>query len=850
MAYTDKPILLLPAYTDSEKERKPSMIGRVSRPSMSRQRKRLTPRFEALTRLFEERNAERFSFRVSPDGLEPELALVFETIGSSSNFMAAVKRIPELEWMVEYQIDGIEPDDDFHDEGAKDKKLTGKVYCVMSTQKALRELLSYWKRYCEDPSINLGDGLASLNDVFATLKDIRAWSPTDRFEDTGVLQMWREELEVRRGTRISFEIELFYRKSPIARAAAEQIVSDLLVSMGGRVLSSCILDEICYHGLAAELPPERIQDLLSEGRDDIELAQTDQIMFFRPAPQTMPELTGVSNGFDVEPLLEDTKVFSEPIIALLDGLPLANHSLLQGRIQVDDPDDFADGYQAHERVHGSQMASLIIHGDLNDSSSEPLDRMIYSRPIMKSKFMREGFPDGVLLVDLIHRAVRRMFEGDGEANPAASTVKIINLSIGDPRRQYLNSVSPLARLLDWLSWKYRVLFIVSAGNLDSIDLNCSICFEDQSLESRTQLIVDSIKSNARNRKLFSPSESINALTVGSCFTDYVNKTDSDSDQCLMEIGLPSPISAIGPGIGRSIKPEILVSGGTSLVDTPDAEGKLGWVYSWNKGPGCLAAMPRSNRPSLGQGFAAGTSVSAALTTHAAGRFYEVLDNVFYLNGMNGVPDEYAALLIKAMIVHGASWQPLSRAMRYYGVNKQKAGRWFGYGIPDFLKVEQCTDRRVTAIGFGSLKNKKAHVYNLPFPVDLHRKQVKRRITVTLAYFTPIAIERQEYRKAQIWFTLGEETKRLGMRENTDWRSVTRGTIQHEIFNGDNLIPWGEDDEIEIKVSCRQGTTTGAIGSNVDYAIIVSAEVAEPIGNLYTSVAEKIRGRISISSSVE
>ena len=28
-------------------------------------------------------------------------------------------------------------------------------------------------------------------------------------------------------------------------------------------------------------------------------------------------------------------------------------------------------------------------------------------------------------------------------------------------------MSPLGRLLDWLSWKYKVLFIVSIGNCDS-----------------------------------------------------------------------------------------------------------------------------------------------------------------------------------------------------------------------------------------------------------------------------------------------------------------------------------------------------------------------------------------------
>ena len=65
-------------------------------------------------------------------------------------------------------------------------------------------------------------------------------------------------------------------------------------------------------------------------------------------------------------------------------------------------------------------------------------------------------------MDKIHEAVRRLFEP--EAGQVASNVRIINLSIGIRYREFYNIISPLARLLDWLSYKYRVLFIVSAGN--------------------------------------------------------------------------------------------------------------------------------------------------------------------------------------------------------------------------------------------------------------------------------------------------------------------------------------------------------------------------------------------------
>ncbi|MGI6781740.1 MAG: hypothetical protein ACOX56_02815, partial [Acholeplasmataceae bacterium] len=80
--------------------------------------------------------------------------------------------------------------------------------------------------------------------------------------------------------------------------------------------------------------------------------------------------------------------------------------------------------------------------------------------------------------NVIHRAVRRIFEGEGATPAVAPTVKVVNISIGDPVRQLTSIMSPLARLLDWLSFKYKVLFIVSAGNQNTGGLNIGISFDE------------------------------------------------------------------------------------------------------------------------------------------------------------------------------------------------------------------------------------------------------------------------------------------------------------------------------------------------------------------------------------
>ena len=84
------------------------------------------------------------------------------------------------------------------------------------------------------------------------------------------------------------------------------------------------------------------------------------------------------------------------------------------------------------RNHGTAMASLIIHGDLT-SPGEPLDRPLYVRPIMRPHDFVLGHEQVIqnrLLTDLLHRAVRRIVEGEAGREAAAPSVRIVNLSIG------------------------------------------------------------------------------------------------------------------------------------------------------------------------------------------------------------------------------------------------------------------------------------------------------------------------------------------------------------------------------------------------------------------------------------
>jgi hypothetical protein len=87
---------------------------------------------------------------------------------------------------------------------------------------------------------------------------------------------------------------------------------------------------------------------------------------------------------------------------------------------------------------------------------KPLKRPIYVRPIMKpirgfdGQFV-EQIPEDVFPVDLVHRAVRRMFEEEEGKPAAAPHVKVISLSICDSSRPFVREVS--AWLVYSIGWQ-------------------------------------------------------------------------------------------------------------------------------------------------------------------------------------------------------------------------------------------------------------------------------------------------------------------------------------------------------------------------------------------------------------
>ncbi len=542
---------------------------------------------------------------------------------------------------------------------------------------------------------------------------------------------------------------------------------------------------------------------------------------------------------DQDPLPEDVPS-GPPVVALFDGLPLQAHRRLQGRLVVEDPDTFEDGYPAENRRHGTAMASLIVHGDLAKEES-PLSRPLYVRPILRPdsrnwKSHGEVVPEGMLVVDLIHRAVRRLFEGDGNEAPVAPHVAIVNLSIGIPDRPFAHSMSPLARLLDWLSWRYKVLFVVSAGNYSGkIELSTSHTAGPSSLDDTEEELIRAVAADARHRRLLSPAEAVNALTVASIHDDASTGLLPPGWEDPYRRGLPSPFNAQGMGYRRGIKPDVLAPGGRVVTRRPLSGGPVLEIYDGGPlPPGQRVASPGTDSGDIGaMRHLQGTSNATALVARACGMLYDVLDELRMEPRGETIEDVPQAVWLKALVTHGSEWGEAGRLLTR--VLKKKANsrqfreyitRLLGYGTIDILRVRECTSKRVTALGGGKLRQDESHVLHFPLPPSLAGERGFRRLAITLAWLSPVNQRHQAWRRAALSFDPPRNLLQVD-RQQADWRAVRRGTLQHEILEGRKAGAFVEGEDLKIRVSCR--ADAGALEEEVPYALVVTLEIAKEIG---------------------
>lgn len=775
---------------------------------------------------------EQIDLSTSVNAADLQLVLVMEAVEDRTDLVEAARKL-NLEVLAEAEYD-IDADEDYSLRSSKprDPFVHSSIHAVCANQASFHKLQTAWNNWKETKQV---PGNAKLRDFFSHLRDIRPWSPQDRLKLTGTEEQLAELLP---NLRHVIEIELWFRNSESLRKRAQDEVAQLLESAGGKVISVAVIAEIGYHGLSCEVSTELLQKLATGDSENITLIKSPNIMYLRVSGQLTggdtPPSSAISSATGPVPS-------GPPVVAILDGVPLANHPLLQNRVHILDPDNFESQYLAHQRKHGTHVTSAIVWGDLS-SSEEPLRRPVLVRPIMvpfaTQDDSREEVPQGHLTPDLMWRAFRDLFESTGNNTAAAPEVVIVNLSLGDPSTPFDTLLSSWARMLDWLSYHYGVLIIVSAGNHRNLPLPTgdSELIKALNGNERRQATLHAQECDLLGRRLLSPAEAINAITVSATHDDEAGAMvptgyDVDPTDGLLSL---SPVSALGTGYRGSVKPELAAPGGrVGYTDPVQPQKLISFKEAGPNGPGVKVA--HSTSPN--QTFVTGTSVSAALVTRQAARLHDELDRI---TGGIKLTRTQRAIAIKALLVHGA--QPFADPE----LNLPLVNKGVGNGVLSRDYSEGCAANEAVVLYLGALKPNTRHHIHLPLPDGLTTTDLKR-VSATLAWFSPINWRHRQYRQAKLEFLKPKgDVPSISKPIYVSGEAAKRGatTHQHLVWETQKSFASKPGSELKMQIKCygQAGLKNDPVA--IDYAFALTLWVAPTFGvDVYTQVRDHLKARI-------
>jgi len=861
----ERPLLAMP-----RPQRRAPPVGQPPRENIpaadaGQQARRLGPKFERMERTLGDPDAFG-EFRDDPSAIVPERALVFEVASEIADFYRAARGVTGLEFLGEDEGDAA-PDEHFYvpdTEGERrdNKRVPRRFYFTIPDQAALRELVSLWHRFQRGEA--LGHGRTAWRDVFGHLADIRPWGPRDRLTAEAV-EDWRERLQFAPNRPVRFEVEFWYRDDAARRKTAETAFTEKLRELGGKILDRAVIDAVRYHAVLVEAAPEVIQGVLDH--PDVGLVAFDEVMMLRPQSMVVGPVEADLEDAAEAGQGEGGPEIEEPIAALLDGVPMAQHDRLANRLVIDDPDNFEDQYGATaEQRHGTAMASLILHGDLNAPNPGPsVRRRLYVRPVMYPlpegfDGVREVMPPDRLGIDLIWRAFIRMFDGEGGEYPTAPTVRVVNLSLGDAKRRFAGVMSPWARLIDHLAWQHNLLILVSAGNISERirleDIEQWADFENAEGPERQATLLRAVLRQRASRRLLAPSEALNALTVGAAHNDNLapNGQGAMAVDPYASPALPNMSSALGLGFKRTIKPEILFPGGAEQVRASSSHApiEVGPVTQPASYFGIGAASPDRAGQTNRKLNISGTSVATALATHNALRILEALEDLPDSPEHPTIDPAYHAVILKALLVHSARWDHdtvdalktiiTGNGKLHWEHERDEISRFLGFGCPDIERVVDCTENRATLLGWNTISSKETDRFAVPLPAEMVGTPGFRALSVTIAWLTPITHAHRMYRVAKFKAGPGGDRKfsigAANAKQQPSHNALGKGTVYHHRWEGKEAAEFVDDGNLVLDVTCSPAA--GELDDPIAYAVVVTLEVGQEVA---VSVYERVRERL-------
>ena len=146
------------------------------------------------------------------------------------------------------------------------------------------------------------------------------------------------------------------------------------------------------------------------------------------------------------------------------------------------------------------------------------------------------------------------------------------------------------------------------------------------------------------------------------------------------------------------------------------------------------------------------------------------------------------------------------------------------------------------MGYGELSEGTQSEFKFPLPACLISQAVLKRLTITLAWLSPIAPRNKNYRLAKLGFSANNVLVAKDNLEGDD-KVSRRGTVQHEVFIGNQASTYVDGTDLKIVVSCKKEPS---LDHPVKYVLMATLEVApETQLPIYQEIEARIQTQVGI-----
>ena len=523
--------------------------------------------------------------------------------------------------------------------------------------------------------------------------------------------------------------------------------------------------------IRALVPMSSVNNLADDGA----IYRIEQTAFFQI--MTPSSLNPFSSAFAIDPNVD---VDSLPVVAVLDtGVEFPSE--LEQLVPIHWE---ASGCTGYSHYHGTSVASKVVFSHIGLQLTN--EHLIPRAKVIDCKIYGQANVAQDVMIERIREAVESF----------ASLTKIFNLSSNIPRPIEGDELSIMGYELDVLMSKYKIKFVISAGN-HSLVTNCATL--EEILED------DEIR-------IAEPADAMLGITVGSIVGAHHNLSVS-------KVNHVAPYSRIGPGFAGFYKPDLVAYGATQYSDR-----------SVPRDPFSIVLAPRG-------GFFddCGTSFTAPVVAGDLAELSSVVPN-------NDV------ILAQALLYNGA--QQLWDTRKITQDEAEYIGNLYGRGLSAPQISKYSSPHRVSFLRTGTLNRltKQRVKFHVPTVQAQASGNNTTRVTITCITDPPIdKTKGSDYLGAYIRASvhkLDKSGKNVGANPKVSDNMNKWDTCYHfsNTFSGFSAGSW----EVWLELFTRWGIEND---DEIPYALVVTVEDLTQTNDIYSEIIRETAGRFQPISNV-